>query len=170
MKRGMIAGVSVAAAVAASATLVTGTATATRGGQAAADPVRGPYFAVLDGKKEVDPTTGRTGAGDPQGRGAASVLLDINTHTLCYTISVKNIGRPIAAHIHVGAPGRAGPIFVPLTPPATGHWGVSSGCVTVTDQVLNALRFHPRGYYVNVHTNAYPEGAVRGNLFSHSEP
>src|SRR5262249_14746808 len=133
-------------------------------------PVRGPYFAVLDGQKEVDATTGATGAGDPNGRGTAAVLLDVNAHTLCYTISVKNIGKPNAAHIHKAPPGKAGGVVVPLTPPTTGKWGTSSGCVTIDATLMNQIRNNPRAFYVNVHTGEFPDGAARGNLFSHTEP
>jgi hypothetical protein len=166
MQRRHIAGVALAAALSTSAIVAVGAQAGSTGGS---DPVRGPYFAVLDGNKEINADTGERGAGDPQGRGAATVLLDVNAHTLCFTISVKNIGKPNAAHIHKGAPGKSGDVVVPLVPPTTGKWGASSGCVTIDAKLLGQIRNNPRGYYVNVHTGEFPNGAVRGNLFSSTE-
>jgi hypothetical protein len=53
---------------------------------------------------------------------------------------------------------------VPLTPPATGDPGASSGCVTVDATLAADIQAHPRAYYANVHTTAFPGGAVRGQL------
>jgi len=36
--------------------------------------------------------------------------------------------------------------------------------VTVDATVAAAILAHPKGYYVNVHTAAFPNGAVRGQL------
>ena len=38
------------------------------------------------------------------------------------------------------------------------------GCVPVTAEVSAALLDNPGGYYVNVHTRAFPSGAIRGQL------
>ena len=56
------------------------------------------FFAVMNGAKEVSSTTGDKGTGDANGRGSFSATLD--GRTLCYGIQVKNIGNPVAAHIH----------------------------------------------------------------------
>jgi hypothetical protein len=120
-------------------------------------------FAVLTGKKEVD-AEGNRGAGDPDGRGTFSATVDGNQ--LCFGITVKNIGEPIAAHIHKGRKRVNGPIVVTLVPPASGDPGASSGCTTVDDAALvQAILRKPHRYYANVHTGAFPGGAVRGQLF-----
>ena len=68
-------------------------------------------------------------------------------------------GRGIAAHIHRGAPGRAGPVIVPLCAPCrTG----ARGRVTVSAAVLNALETGRA--YVNVHTRKNQAGEIRGQL------
>ena len=82
---------------------------------------------------------------------------------ICWRIRVHNIGLPaLMAHIHEGAAGVNGPIVVFLTPPdAT---GVSQGCTAVDPDLFLAIGSNPAGYYVNVHTEEFPSGAVRGQI------
>ena len=68
-------------------------------------------------------------------------------------------GRGIAAHIHRGAPGRAGPVIVPLCAPCRSG---ARGQVTVGAAVLNALETGRA--YVNVHTRKNQAGEIRGQL------
>jgi hypothetical protein len=120
-------------------------------------------FAVLNGRNEVSPTTGQLGAGDPNGYGAAAVIT-VTANRLCFVIAVHDIDRPIAAHIHEAPAGKNGPIRVPLTPPTSGNPGTSTGCVTVDPGLLTRIRNTPKQFYVNVHTRAFPAGAIRGQL------
>ena len=120
-------------------------------------------FASLSGKKEVD-QQGDKGAGDPDGRGTFSALVEGNQ--LCFGLTVRNIGDPLAAHIHRGGPKVAGDIVVPLEPtPDSGDPGASAGCVDVTATQAAAILKRPHRFYANVHTEAFPGGAVRGQLF-----
>jgi CHRD domain len=120
-------------------------------------------FAVLTGRKEVD-ADGRRGAGDLNGRGSFTAIVDGDQ--LCFGITVKNLGAaPIAAHIHGPArPNQNAGIVVALTPPSSGDPGASSGCVTVDTAVARAILKRPHKYYANVHTTQFPGGAVRGQL------
>jgi hypothetical protein len=68
-------------------------------------------------------------------------------------------GRGIAAHIHRGAPGKAGPVIVPLCAPCRSG---ARGQVTVGAAVLNALETGRA--YVNVHTRRNQAGEIRGQL------
>ena len=121
-------------------------------------------FAVLLGRNEVNPTTGRRGAGDPDGRGSATVQVH-DADTVCSGITVSGIANPTAAHIHAGGKRVNGPIVVPLTAPATGNPGASSGCIDGVSSTLTAdLGRHPKRFYVNVHTADFPNGALRGQL------
>jgi hypothetical protein len=123
-------------------------------------------FAVLTGAKEVDQVTGDRGNGDRNGRGTFSATFDGNE--LCYAITVKNIDTPIAAHIHRGGPTVAGDVKQPLEQPTSGDPGTSAACVDVTAKLARQIKLHPRRYYVNVHTEAFDGGAIRGQLFARS--
>lgn len=122
------------------------------------------HFAVLSGGNEVG-DTGQAAAGDRDGFGTASVVI-VGPSRVCFTIVVDQIGRPVAAHIHRGVAGTNGPIVVPLTTPPAGNPGTSSGCVSnIGAALIASLRADPSRFYVNVHTAAFPGGAVRGQLF-----
>lgn len=116
-----------------------------------------PLTANLTGTAEVP------GPGDPDGQGQATIRLTAGEGRLCYQIAANSITLPAsAAHIHLGAAGTAGDIVVGLTPPdATGN---TSGCVTVSRDLVAAILANPAGYYVNVHTTDFPNGAIRGQL------
>jgi hypothetical protein len=120
-------------------------------------------FAVMTGRKEVD-ANGRRGAGDPNGRGSFTAIVDGTK--LCFGITVKDLGAaPVAAHIHGPArPNQNADIVVPLSAPSTGDPGASSGCVDVDAALAQAILKNPRKYYANVHTSQFPAGAVRGQL------
>jgi hypothetical protein len=122
-------------------------------------------FAQLSGRNEISATTGQRGAGDPDGFGSASFTFDGDQ--LCFGITVANLDAPVMAHIHRGGKDVNGPVVVPLTQPATGDPGASSGCVPITPElapVAADIQAHPRAYYANVHTTAFTGGAVRGQL------
>ncbi len=88
----------------------------------------------------------------------------------CYTLEVRDLtGNPVGAHIHSGARNVAGGIMVHLiTPPSP--TSTVSDCITaqeggnLTPAELAALQSDPRAFYVNVHTQSIPQGAVRGQL------
>jgi CHRD domain len=109
--------------------------------------------ASLTGEKEVP------GPGDPNGSGHA--VVKVYKARVCYTLEVRRIKPAMAAHIHRGGPSVAGPIVVTLKAPTDGS---SSGCVAISRALSKKLRENPRGYYVNVHNEPYPEGAIRGQL------
>jgi len=71
----------------------------------------------------------------------------------------KLSGRAIAAHIHAGARGKAGPVIVPL---CTGCRSGAHGRATVSETVLDALESGRT--YVNVHTKKNAAGEIRGQI------
>ena len=115
-----------------------------------------PFTTTLSGSAEVP-------IGDPDATGTATVWVNAGTGTVCYDWSVTNAATPIlAAHIHHGVAGVAGPVVVPLPPtgPSSG-----SGCVTGVDRelALDIIR-HPADYYVNTHNAEFATGVARGQL------
>ena len=119
-------------------------------------PPGSAFFAKLDGEHVVPPA-------DPDGYGTFSG--GFNGTKLCYGLQVFKIGTPVAAHIHKAPVGSNGPIVVPLNAPTSGGAGASAGCTTLTTTLANAIKANPHAYYVNVHTAAFPNGAIRGQLF-----
>jgi hypothetical protein len=104
-----------------------------------------------------------TPAGDPVATGTATVRLRAGQGQLCYKIAASNLGGPaVAAHIHKAAAGAAGPVVVPLATP--GADGKSGGCVGVARTLAAQMLAAPASYYANVHTAAFPAGAIRGQL------
>jgi hypothetical protein len=114
---------------------------------------RATLEASLTGEKEVP------GPGDPNGWGEAEVK--VYKAKVCYELEVKRIKPATAAHIHRGGPNVAGPIVVELKAPTDGS---SEGCKAISKQLSKKLSEHPSRYYVNVHNDPYPDGAIRGQL------
>jgi len=110
-----------------------------------------PLDAVLVGGNEVpDP-------GDSDGYGLAKVFID-EPGVVCWKIRVQDVDRPLtAAHIHAGPAGVSGPAVVTLSP-------IRTGCIDVKKRIARSIDEHPSQYYVNVHNEEFPGGAVRGQL------
>lgn len=120
-------------------------------------------LAVAGGRPLSTDLTGaaeRPGPGDPDGSGSAHLTLNQGQGEICFDITVANLDTVIAAHIHVGSPDVAGPVVVNFNFPANGL----NGCVSADKDLIKAIRQNPEDYYVNVHTNVFPAGAVRGQL------
>jgi hypothetical protein len=117
----------------------------------------------LSGENEVPVT-------DTDGRGWAKVKVSVDDGTVCYSVKVKNIAAVTAAHIHTGAAGVNGGVVVDLAiltadskvrGNSTFYWN----CVEVADTaLLTAIKENRAGYYLNVHTTEFPDGAIRGQL------
>jgi CHRD domain len=100
----------------------------------------------------LQPVSGATGSG------GATVTVRLGKGELCHTLTVPGLTNVTAAHIHRGS---TGAIVVPLTAPTSGS---SSGCVSVDKTLLQEILNNPSAFYVNVHTTAFPNGHVRGDL------
>jgi hypothetical protein len=126
-------------------------------------------FAKLNGRNEIG-ASGRRGAGDLDGRGGFTALIEGDQ--VCFGLTVDNIATPRAAHIHRGRRNQNGPIVITLSEPSSGDPGAASGCVSPdggNTAVLGEIRAHPNRFYANVHTGDFPNGAVRGQL-KHGHP
>jgi hypothetical protein len=101
------------------------------------------------------------GPGDDDGAGTALLTITPGSTELCYELDVVNVDDIVAAHVHEGREGIAGPIAVTLDPPTSGS---SEGCVETSTSIVEGLADGSREFYVNVHSTELPDGAVRGQV------
>jgi hypothetical protein len=125
---------------------------------AVADHGGRPLSTELTGAAEVP-------AGDPAGSGMATITVNPGQEEVCWEIKAAGIDLPAtAAHIHVGAVGTAPPNNVVVTLSAPDASGFSSGCTTVDRHLVLEILKNPENYYVNVHNEDFPTGAIMGQL------
>lgn len=124
-------------------------------------PLVGTYSAVLSGQGVVP-------AAAPGGRGAVAATLSGNT--LSVIGSFENLAGSVAADgvgLYEGAPGLPGALVRPLVPllsgdARSGSLGAEANTFELTPEEAEALR--ARRLFVRVHSAAFPEGEVRGQL------
>jgi Cu/Zn superoxide dismutase len=82
------------------------------------------------------------------------------TGTITWRLRFSRLtGRAVAAHIHIGQRGKAGPVAVPLCGPCRNGARGTSNLTAATLAALEAGRA-----YVNVHTPKNPAGEIRGQI------
>ena len=114
-----------------------------------------PFTVDLTGAAEVN-AAGVPNQGDPDGTGTATLSINPGTGEVCWTIEVAGVERIAAAHIHVAPSTAPGPIVVHLDP--------DTGCTDIDRDLALAIITDPGSYYVNVHNQPHPAGALRGQL------
>lgn len=92
-------------------------------------------------------------AGDTDGLGFGVVTIDGTT--LRYTIFTQNIGAPTSAHIE----NAAGEVVATLNVNT-----LTNGTLTISQELANQINANPSGYFIDVHTAEFPNGALRGAL------
>lgn len=128
------------------------------------------FKANLSGKEAVPAVKTKAG-------GEAIFELSKDGKELMYKLNVTNIADVTMAHIHEGSKGKNGsPVVNLFTGPGkegsfTGT--LAQGTITekdlsgpLTGKSLHALikMIHDGKAYVNVHTNQYPDGEIRGQI------
>jgi CHRD domain len=93
-------------------------------------------------------------------RGKTEIRLTPSTGKVCWETKITKIdGKPNASHIHKGGKGVSGNVVVPL-----GAGYKRQGCTTAAKSLVKAILKKPGSYYVNVHNEKHPAGAMRGQL------
>jgi hypothetical protein len=140
----------------------------------AAQPAGLNFRAHLTGDEEVPPAATRA-----QGQTIFRVAADGSS--IHFQLNLANIENVTMAHIHLAPPGVNGPVVVwlyPSAPPAQLIEGrfqgvLAAGVITEADlvgplagQTLADLldEIHSGNAYVNVHTQQFPAGEVRGQI------
>ncbi len=124
------------------------------------------FSAELTTEAEVPPPSGSDGSGS-----ATATINDDDS--IDYEVEYQDLtGAPVAAHIHFGEVGVAGPVILPLA-----H-GDSPFSGTLTEADFTPAEGGPQTYaealdairdgmtYVNVHTEANGAGEIRGQLLA----
>jgi hypothetical protein len=110
--------------------------------------------ATLTGVQEVPPTVG-------SGMGSIELALNASTKVLTWTVAYKDLTGPvIAAHFH--GPAMAGQntgVAVPITGSLESPF---VGAVILSEAQMADLT--SGRWYVNLHTNAFPNGEIRGQI------
>lgn len=107
---------------------------------------------TLSGANEVPPVS--TSA---SGSGSFKVGMD---KSVSGSVTTSGIAGS-AAHIHVGAAGKNGPVAVPLTKTSDSTWSAPDGAKFTDDQYQ---AYKAGDTYVNVHSAANKGGEIRGQL------
>ena len=111
--------------------------------------------ATLTAKKEVPKPVG-----SPKGTGTFTGTISAK-RVLSWKLTFKGLTGPTAgAHIHLGKPGKTGPVAIVLC--ANVCKSPKSGRATLTAAQLKAIR--SGGAYANVHTTKNPNGEIRGQI------
>ena len=126
------------------------------------------YFTPLTGMEEVPPVnTNSTGI----------ALFELLNNHIDFQVNVTNLDNIKSAQIHIGEFGQNGEIIVSLlkslSPVDVQNGTLVEGQVTSSDLVgplkgktINALvqLFNNTKTYVNIHTEQYPNGEIRGQV------
>ncbi len=107
---------------------------------------------ILTGAEETPPV-----ATSATGSGTIKIAKD---KTVSGSVKTQGIDG-IAAHIHLGAVGVAGPPIITLEKSADGVWSVPAGSKLTDEQFAS---FKAGDLYVNVHSPEHKPGEIRGQL------
>ena len=125
--------------------------------------------AVIAAETTLTATLAGDAETDEDGTGTATVVLDPEAGTACWEMTVENVDPILVSHIHEGAAGASGGVVVDLD--LDGFEGSSEGCNEAADaDTLQAIIDSPADFYVNVHTEDLPGGAIRGQLGAATQP
>jgi len=114
---------------------------------------------AMDGAQEVP-----GGSGDPDGTATGTLTLSSLAGLLSFSILFSNIDDPIALDIHFGAAGVEADPLVTLPVSDGVDPNPLIGTVALPDAILQSMIGDPTAFYVNLHTAAFPNGAVRGQV------
>lgn len=106
----------------------------------------------LDGSQEVPPVK-------TQATGSGTITVG-SDHSVKGSIKTEHM-TGMAAHIHEAAPGKNGPVAIPLMKKSDSEWAVPDGAKLNEAQYQS---YKAGNLYVNVHTDAHPDGEIRGQI------
>lgn len=115
------------------------------------------FSGELRGSNEVPPV--------PIGTVGAFVMTLDAQNNLTLEANVSGLPNASAAHIHTGIAGVTGGVLIGFASSTADFVnGRLSKTVQISSENAAALRASPQNFYFNVHTAAFPAGAIRGQL------
>ena len=115
------------------------------------------YTATLSGNQSVPPT-------GSQATGVAQFTV-LPGGAIQWSLRTTGLDSVFASHIHAGRPGQGGPVAIPLFAGGPLRDLNIQGTITDAATVAEALLlFRADSAYVNVHTNAFQGGEIRGRV------
>lgn len=146
-----------------SASLISTTAfaqPAAEGGRKFSTPMSG----AEECNTSVTPTV--CGVGDTDGTGTGRITVNVGQDRVCWEFTVSNVDPVNRGHIHKAPAGSNGPIVVDFFNVAAGTQGPLTGCTTTPlgSALLKDILKNPSAYYLNLHNEPFPGGAIRGQL------
>src|SRR5262245_55701379 len=116
--------------------------------------------AAMSPLNQVSPTV-TTG-----GYGSVRLTFDASAGTITGQWALNNLTSTVTnAHIHSGAAGTNGPVFIDFSDQVAGRTGAFTSTTTgVAADRINSVLANPGGFYVNVHTTNNGGGETRGQL------
>lgn len=106
----------------------------------------------LSGTQEVPPV-------ETAGKGSGTITVGENK-SVSGSVTTTGVSG-VAAHIHMGAAGKNGPVIIPLTKSGDSTWSVPANTMLKDDQYT---AFKAGDLYVNVHSPTHKGGEVRAQL------
>lgn len=122
------------------------------------------YEVMLEGSQEVPPV-------ETDAMGSATVTFDADTNEMTLTGSVSNLSSPLRdvgevgpAHIHAAPRGENGGVAFPIDVDQSedGLSATLSLTATLTEDQASTLQ--SGGYYINIHTDNFGGGELRGQI------
>ena len=113
----------------------------------------------LSGGQEVPPVF-------PAGAGIADLTYDPSTRVVTWSVAYSDLSGPATmAHFHGPAqPGKNAPVLVWLIKQGSPMENPINGQATLTPD--QARQFEAGEWYINIHTQAHPEGEIRGQALT----
>lgn len=103
------------------------------------------------------------GPGDPDGSGGVFVFLDRQTGRICFFVNTADVSTPFTSvDLHRAPRGEVGPIVAEVYGPTNDP--DPSACLDLDRALVRDIGKNQEDYYIDVHNDEFPEGAVRGQL------
>jgi hypothetical protein len=104
--------------------------------------------------------------GSENGSGESRFIFYPNKNKICYTIQVSEIAKATSAHLHQAPAGETGPVTLRLNPPPQNETSEHECVRGLGERFIKKISGNPTGYDVDVdvHNDAFPNGALRGQL------